>query len=61
MKKKPTVMTLCHRCKSNFEDAGYTLVKKGWQAVQEECDYCSTRRGFTYSLFRRKGRAANGK
>ena len=61
MKKKPTVMTLCHRCKSDFEDAGYTLVKKGWQAVKEECDFCHSRRGFTYSLFRRGGRAAHGK
>ena len=61
MKKKLTVMTLCHRCKSNFEDAGYALVKKGWQDVREACDYCRVGCGFTYGLFRYKGRDINGK
>jgi len=31
MKEKVWTLTLCQRCKFDFEKSGYTLVKHGWQ------------------------------
>jgi mRNA interferase MazF len=50
---KPTIwdVTLCSRCKSNFELAGRLLVKRGFSETHETCDYCSVGKGLTYGVF----------
>ena len=45
------VMTLCPRCESDFRDSGYILVKKGWQAFKEDCDFCKVRQGLSFGIF----------
>jgi len=51
--KKATILelTLCLRCKSNFEDAGRLLIKQGWQDIRETCDYCHMALGLNYGVF----------
>ena len=44
-------LCLCHRCENDFHDSGYILVKRGWQDVKEECDFCKTGRGLTFGVF----------
>jgi len=44
-------LCLCPRCKNNFKDSGYVVVKKGWQAIQEDCDFYKSRRGVTFGIF----------
>ena len=39
-------LTLCHRCKSDFESAGKNLRRVSH--VMEWCDYCDYRMGYTY-------------
>ena len=39
-------LTLCHRCKSDFESAGKDLRRVSH--IQEWCDYCDYRMGYTY-------------
>jgi len=45
------VLTLCPRCEGDFRDSGYALVKKGWQEVKEDCDFCKVRQGLTFGVF----------
>jgi len=45
------VLTLCSRCESDFRDSGYVLVKKGWQEVKEDCDFCKVRQGLAFGVF----------
>ena len=54
--KKPTplVLSLCHRCENDFRDAGYLLVKKGWQEIMEPCDFCGRAKGLNFGLFQKK-------
>ena len=47
------LMSLCRRCENDFRDSGYILVKKGWQEVKEQCDFCKTGRGLTFGVFPR--------
>ena len=51
--KRPAVwdITLCPKCKSNFEVAGRLLVRRGWSEVRETCDYCQVSLGVTYGVF----------
>ena len=44
-------LTLCYRCEGDFRDSGYILVKKGWQKVKEDCDFCKVRQGLTFGIF----------
>ena len=44
-------LCLCPKCKNNFKDSGYVVVKKGWQAVKEDCDFCKFRQGVTFGIF----------
>jgi mRNA interferase MazF len=44
-------LTLCRRCESDFRSSGYVLVKKGWQEVKENCDFCKVRQGLTFGIF----------
>ena len=48
-------MTLCPRCKSEFEYGGYLLVKRGWQELKEPCDFCRVGRGWEYGVFEGSG------
>ena len=51
--ERPDVLdlTLCPRCKANFEQAGRLLVKRGWQEARETCDYCQVTSGVRYGVF----------
>jgi len=44
------VLSLCSRCESDFRNSGYLLVKKGWQEVKEECDFCKIRMGLNFGV-----------
>ena len=44
-------LTLCGRCKNDFFNSGYIVVKKGWQEHKESCDFCKARQGFNYGIF----------
>ena len=39
-KNKVIVLSLCPRCESDFRNNGYLLVKRGYQAVKTDCDFC---------------------
>ena len=45
-------LCLCYRCEHDFKESGHLLVKKGWQASKEYCDFCGARRGFVFGIFR---------
>lgn len=49
MNKAKRLITLCHRCKSDYILAGYQLTFAG-NAVKSECDMCLARMGFDYYL-----------
>ncbi len=45
------IKTLCHRCKQDYEDAGYTVRHVGGRsALKNTCDYCNTGIGFDYEV-----------
>ena len=55
-KKRPPkgemlVLTLCPRCENDFKKSDYLLVKKGWQEIKEDCDFCKTAKGLTFGIF----------
>jgi hypothetical protein len=47
--KAKRLITLCHRCKSDYISSGYQLTFTG-KAIKSECDMCSVRMGFDYYL-----------
>jgi mRNA interferase MazF len=49
------VLTLCSRCENDFRNAGYFIIKKGWQEKKEDCDFCKVRQGFTFGIFKMDG------
>ena len=54
-KRRPTkgemlVLSLCYRCESDFRNSGYLLVKKGWQEVKTECDFCKAAKGLIFGI-----------
>ena len=57
MKDKVWTLTLCPRCKSDFERSGLAVVKHGWQDGAEQCEFCQQGRGFDYDIFSKDGRA----
>jgi len=42
---------LCPQCARNFKDSGYIVVKKRWQAIKGDCDFCKSRLGMTFGIF----------
>ena len=44
-------LSLCSRCESDFRSSGYLIIKKGWQDVKEDCDFCKTGRGLRFGIF----------
>ena len=57
-KEKAWTLTLCSRCKHNFELAGNKLVKHGWQEYAESCDFCQVGRGWEYEITNNDGRGS---
>ena len=59
-KSKPRTLdlTLCHRCKSDFEGRDRLLVRRGFQKTKDSCDYCRVGMGWNYAIFERLGDAA---
>jgi len=55
-KEKIWTLTLCPRCISDFEKAGYTLVKHEWKETAEACEFCQVGRGFDYDVYSEDGR-----
>ena len=49
MNKAKRTITLCYRCRDNYETAGYRLIFVG-NAIKTECDICAVRMGFDYYL-----------
>jgi mRNA interferase MazF len=45
------ILTLCSRCERDFVESGYVVVRKGWQKIKEDCDFCNTRKGITFGVF----------
>ena len=43
------VRTLCYRCKTAYEIAGYKVIKIKYQKVKSECELCK-RTGFDYRI-----------
>ena len=50
------VLTLCHKCEADFRNSGYMLLKKGWQEIKEDCDFCRAAKGLTFGIFNLDGR-----
>jgi mRNA interferase MazF len=50
------VLTLCPRCEAAFRNSDYLLVKKGWQEIKTDCDFCKTAKGLTFGIFNLDGR-----
>ena len=50
------VLTLCSRCETDFRKSDYLLVKKGWQEIKENCDFCKTAKGLSFGIFNLDGR-----
>ena len=55
-KSKALSLTLCPRCKSNFEDSGRKLIKLPRQAEKDNCDICQVRKGWEYRITEKNGR-----
>jgi len=49
------ILTLCHRCESDFRNSGYFVIKRGWQEHLETCDFCKGRMGLTFGIFNMDG------
>lgn len=51
--KKAEILTLClcPRCKSDFQDSGCILIKRGWQKDKKICDFCERRLGLEFGIF----------
>jgi len=51
IKEKPFDLTLCYRCKSDFEEIGRLVMRRGFQRVKESCDRCQLGMGWHYAIF----------
>jgi mRNA interferase MazF len=45
------ILTLCSRCEGDFIESGLVVVRKGWQKIKEDCDFCNARKGITFGVF----------
>jgi len=45
------MLSLCTRCEMDFRNSGYVVVKRGWQEVKEDCDFCKIGRGLNFGVF----------
>lgn len=52
MKDKPYIMTLCFKCRADFEIAGENHIRRvdRKKEMTEKCDYCSFRLGCDYEI-----------
>jgi len=44
-------MSLCSKCESAFRNSGYLVIKKGWQQVKQQCDFCKNAKGLNFGIF----------
>lgn len=48
---KGRLITLCHRCLSDYQTAGYRISRADWQQGQKDtCDLCNHGRGYDYYI-----------
>ena len=50
------ILSLCPQCEADFINSGYLLVKRGWQDVEANCDFCNAAKGGTFGIFDSYGR-----
>jgi tRNA uridine 5-carbamoylmethylation protein Kti12 len=53
-RSKLHILTLCRRCKSDYESAGSVLINRGLKKTLEICDKCNFRQGVKYAVFNSK-------
>ena len=52
-RNEQNIMTLCHDCKMQFEDADFKVrLISNLNDPKDTCDFCNTRRGFDYEVVR---------
>ena len=51
LKGEMLILSLCHRCEVDFRKSEYLLVKKGWQEVKNDCDFCKAGKGLNFGVF----------
>jgi len=52
-RRAPDVMALCHTCKAQFEDSGYSVnLLSDLDDPKDTCDFCNHRQGFDYEIER---------
>jgi mRNA interferase MazF len=49
------ILSLCRSCETDFRNSGYLLVKRGWQEVKTDCDFCNVAKGFIFGVFTADG------
>jgi hypothetical protein len=52
VRRKANIMTLCHKCRKDFENAGAYCLRRVdlEQEIKESCTYCSQRMGWDYEI-----------
>ena len=55
MKDTRFTVTLCHKCKEDFESTGENYIRRDdpMQIHKEKCTYCNTRNGYDYVVTKR--------
>lgn len=53
------ILSLCPRCEADFRNSEYLLVKKGFQEVETECDFCKNGKGLTFAIVNLDGNGGN--
>ena len=53
MKNKPMIITLCKRCRSDFERAGKVLIRDHRYPGEDDCCFCNVRRGYTFKVVKK--------
>ncbi len=62
MKGKYEIRTLCHKCKTDYENTGDYHIRrtKHEQHEKKPCGFCSVRQGYDYEITRRERRDKRG-
>lgn len=48
---KMLVLSLCPCCEVDFRNSGCLVIKKGWQDVKTDCDFCKAAKGLIFGIF----------
>lgn len=54
MGKAKRLITLCHRCKRDYQDAGYVARRDCSVTVKDVCEFCGYANGWTYYITEEK-------